>query len=363
MPKLNGSSVVQFDSKHFNGEVFGRRVDRVPSLKKMEMMKRGVIKSDARVDKALNSNEGTFTHTASFYAPLSVTAQTYDGETNLDKGKGVESFKFSLAGYGKMFAVTEKDFSADITGDDPMEYVAGEIGKKWEEINYQVLLDVLEGIFSMKSRSGEEKEFIDKHITKLDGKLNATTLNSAITKACGDRRNTLNLVFMHSSVACELENQNVLEFMKYTKDGAIQVSSQLATWNGRLVIVDDTLPFDSSTGEYTTYVLGNGSFIGGDLKLKHAYGMARDEFTNGGQDTLVCRERRYLHPYGFDFQIQNLEKYSAENTDYKAEKNWKLASTPSGVQYPAKAIPIVKIVSKLEDAPATASSTTSGTGH
>ena len=47
---------------------------------------------------------------------------------------------------------------------------------------------------------------------------------------------------MHSVVATHLENLKLLEYMKYTDADGIERSLDLATLNGRLVLIDDTMP-------------------------------------------------------------------------------------------------------------------------
>ena len=52
--------------------------------------------------------------------------------------------------------------------------------------------------------------------------MSATTLNSAVNKACGANKQKFSLVFMHSDVATNLENMKLLEFMKQTDGDGIQ---------------------------------------------------------------------------------------------------------------------------------------------
>lgn len=76
---------------------------------------------------------------------------------------------------------------------------------------------------------------------------------------------------MHSAVATNLENLQLLEYMKYTDKDGVQRNLALATLNGRAVLIDDGMPVEevpaSGSGEtaveahtkYTTYVLGEGA--------------------------------------------------------------------------------------------------------
>ena len=83
---------------------------------------------------------------------------------------------------------------------------------------------------------------------------------------------------MHSAVATNLENLKLLKYMTQTDSNGIERQLTLATWNGRLVLIDDSMPTEEvaaveesgTKGEsgyvaaqeaytkYTTYVLGDG---------------------------------------------------------------------------------------------------------
>lgn len=42
-----------------------------------------------------------------------------------------------------------------------------------------------------------------------------------------------------------MENQKLLEYMKYTDKDGIRRQLPLANWNGRLVLVDDSMPVEN----------------------------------------------------------------------------------------------------------------------
>ncbi len=129
--------------------------------------------------------------------------------------------------------------------------------------------------------------------------MDATTLNSAIQKACGDNKSKFSLVFCHSAVATNLENMNLIAYLKYTDAQGIQRDLGMATWNGRLVVVDDSMPVEvknvGGTGGnvslYTTYILGEGAIGFEDVGAKVPYEMVRDAKVHGGEDTLISRKR------------------------------------------------------------------------
>ena len=169
---------------------------------------------------------------------------------------------------GRAKAWVEKDFSHDITGGiDFMDNVAQQVVEYWQDIDQDTLLAILKGVFSMTSTKGAA--FVAKHSYTVDGPMGATTLNSATAKACGDRKKRFSMIFMHSAVATNLENLNLLTALKYTDKEGVTRDLTLYTWNGKLVITDDGMPVEevpeSASGKgdgytlYTSYVLGEGA--------------------------------------------------------------------------------------------------------
>jgi len=100
----------------------------------------------------------------------------------------------------------------------------------------------------------KNKEFVDAHTydvtEKVDGKMYATALNSATNKACGANKKKFTLVFMHSDVATNLENLNLVAHLKYTDSQGMQRELDLYTWNGKLVVIDDDMPTTEQEGFY-----------------------------------------------------------------------------------------------------------------
>ena len=144
---------------------------------------------------------------------------------------------------GRAQGWTEKDFVSDISGDD-YSAAAGEVAEFWDDVDQDTLLSILKGVFSMNS--GEGKKFVETHTydvsAKEDGTFGATTLNTGMQIALGDKKANFALVIMHSRTATILENLKLLEYLKYTDENGIERNLPLATLNGRIVLIDDTMP-------------------------------------------------------------------------------------------------------------------------
>ena len=319
-------TVGTFDSKIFNAEAFGSYIDTIPNPNKDELIKSRVLKSDSRIKNLLSSQTGSYYATLPIFGRIGGDALNYDGQTDIT-ATGMETFQQSIVAYGRAKAWMEQDFSFDITaGVDFMSDVAKQVAGSWDDKDTGTVMAVINGIFSMTGT--ENEKFVTNHTfdisAEVDNKIDATTLNSAIQKASGDKRSKFSMVFMHSAVATNLENMNLLEYLKYTDKNGVERALPLATWNGRTVIIDDGMPYNAENDTYTTYVFGEGALLYANLGAKVPYEMSRDPKTNGGQDTLYTRRRLCFAPYGISYTKANQKTLSPTDAELADGKNWTL---------------------------------------
>ena len=365
----------KFDSKSFNPEAFGIYMENVPNLKRNELIKSRALKGNQQIKNMFSSQTGSYYGRIPMYGNLSGAPVNYDGSTNIT-ATSTTTFEKGVVVFGRAKAWTEKDFSYDITsGVDFMSNVAKQVSEYWEEIDQDILLSILKGIFSMTGANN--LNFVNGHtydVTSESGNdsqgnpnnmVGPTTLNKAIQKAAGQNKGKFTIAIMHSEVATNLENLNLLKYLTYTDANGIQRDLSLATWNGRSVIidtytavetpdVDDIGDYYEMTAEaysaYTTYVLGDGAFDYEDIGAKVPYEMSRDPKTNGGEDTLYTRQRKCLSPMGISFEIPNGMGMSPTNAQFEAGANWTLVHDAgigaARVYFDHKAIPIARIISR-----------------
>jgi len=393
----------KFDSKSFNPQAFNYRVGRVPNLKMNEIKKSRALAPNPDIRAVFNSQSGTAYARIAVKGLIDGDAVNYDGQTNIVATR-TKTFEQGVVVVGRAKAWIEKDFSYDITGgEDFMENIAAQIAEYKDGLDQDTILAVLKGIFAMKGV--KNKEFVDKHTSDIsnvvEGSLSATTLNTATNKACGANKKKISLVFMHSDTSTGLENLNLIVHLKYTDANAIQRDLELGTWNGRLVVIDDELPtspivahyikckqltkdalkvvaneetpgageikvsdtkittikagdfvfyIDAGTA-YTTYALGIGAISYEDIGAKKPSAMARDEKTNGGEDTLYMRQRKVFSPVGISYEKVAQATLSPEDEELANGVNWTLVCSGETEETERsyinhKSITICKIISR-----------------
>ena len=224
----------------------------------------------------------------------------------------------------------------------------------WDDVDQATLLAILEGVFGVT-----DDGFADAHTLDITGEdvptVGAFTLNSAIQKAAGANKDIFTVVVMHSVVATNLENLQMLEYMKYSDGEGIQRDLSLATWNGRTVLVDDDVPVeavaasgsDAAYNKYTTYVLGEVAFDFCDCGARVPSEVHRDPLTKGGQEYLITRQRKLFAPRGFSFVQPTAAIVSPTDAQLKTAARWALVKDSAGTGYfDSKAIPLARIISR-----------------
>lgn len=364
--------MAKFDAKSFNEKAFGKYMSAVPNVKLNKLKESKAIVSDQRLRETFvtNSQTGTVYAVLPFFGLIGGDALNYDGETDLTAER-TDTFEQGVFTYGRMMGWTEADFSYDVTGGvDFMSNVRNQINRYWNDVDQGTLLAILEGVFGMgETGTGAIKtanaEFVDKHTydisqstadaaTTEDMCVGATSLNVAIQKASGDNKQRFSLVICHSSVATNLENLKLLAYLKYTDAQGIERDLGMGTWNGRLVVIDDSMPVEvKNVGEtggevsiYTTYVLGEGAIGFEPVGAKVPYEMVRDAKTKGGEDTLISRKRNAVSVAGISYLKAVQKTNSPTDAELKNGKNWALVSNGDRKTINHKAIPIARIISR-----------------
>lgn len=385
-----------FDAKIFNAEVFAKYTSKVQDLKKNELIKSGVLMDrSAELRSRFSDQVGGNYQLVPIKGLIGGDPVNYDGSTDITASSR-KTYMQGMVVVGRAKGWTEKDFSSDITGGTDFMPVATEVAKYWQDVDQDILLSVLKGVFGMTGDANIR--FVNAHTTNIVNDttktFGVTTLNNAIQKSSGDNKNVFSMAIMHSQVATNLENLQLLEYWKYTDANGVERQLAIATLNGRTVLVDDSVPmspnyikstdtavvagkdyytragspgsytytivaaptgnpstsdyYEVTSYDYTTYVFGSGAIEYGDFGAKVPSEMDRDPKTNGGESTLYTRQRKMFAPHGISFEASPVP-ISPTNAQLEAGANWTLVndqSTGTKTYIDHKEIPIARIISR-----------------
>lgn len=336
-----------FDSKNFNSEVFGKYLETVPRVKQNVLLKAGILRNRPELKSMLADQVGGNYISVPMSGLIGGTALNYDGSTNIT-ATGLDTFLQGMIVVGRAKAWQERDFAFDITGHDFMEDIGDQVANYWDDIDQTTILSILEGIFGVTANS-----FNTDHTLDISGAssaanqvVGASTLNNAIQKAAGANKDIYKVVIMHSEIATNLENLQLLQYWKENDANGMQRTVGLASWNGRTVLIDDDVPVDTTNGKYTTYILGQGAFDYCDCGAKVPNEVYRDPTTNGGQDMLITRQRKLFAPKGISFVQPSTPIVSPTDVQLATAARWTVVkNTANSAYFDSKAIPIARIIS------------------
>lgn len=346
-----------FDSKYFNAEVFRKYMETVPNTRLNMLLQSRAIRTRQELATSLRDNVGGNYLSTPLRGLISGTPQNYDGNTDIVP-TSTDTYMHSRVVVGRSKAWEELDFAYDITGgEDFMQNVANQVNDYWNEVDQNTIVSILKGVFSMSDTQG--KKFVASHTLDIsaetndaDRVMNPATLNNAIQQASGDNKSKFTMIIMHSAVATNLENLQLLQYVKGTEANGLQREMNLATLNGRLVMIDDSMPAETGedgTTKYTSYILGDGAIEYTNCGAKVEYEMDRDPAKYGGKDILYTRQRKCWSPYGVSFTMSSMATTSPTDAELENGANWALVSsakTGSAKKYiDMKAIPIARIIS------------------
>ena len=329
----------QFDLKNWNDEVFLAYSRAIADPVKTNLIEAGVFNYDAELAQQFPAQTGGNYAIRPINGRLSGDAIDLDGNTDIDDGD-LNTYSQGIVALHMGKSFTEKDFTFNLTGKDFMLQVAEQLANYWAKQEQKKMLSILKGIFA----SALAGSVIEKTA------VTSTDIIDVVRKVGGDNANLFRVCFMHSTIAGILEKEEKLTYAKYNDANGLQRPSDIAYWNGRLVIVNDLCPVTVGTGEqegkyiYRTYFLGARAFGYAPLPELVPVEMSREAKKNGGQTSLVSRDGLVLIPEGVSFKANVLQS-TAKVSDAVLEtgSNWEVVNDGNGHSVPAKNIPFCAI--------------------
>jgi hypothetical protein len=187
------------------------------------------------------------------------------------------------------------DLAAALAGADPMDAIAQRVAYYWTRRLQQAFIATWNGVI-LDNVANDASDYINdvSGAAFVDGVTNFSAeafLDAAVTM--GDSMEDLTMVMVHSVVYNRMQKNNLIDFIPDARG-----ETQIATFLGREVIVDDGLPVTGSV--YDTWLFGSGAsqFGVGSPKVPTEVHRLPLAGNGGGQEVLTTRTEWCIHPTG-----------------------------------------------------------------
>lgn len=319
----------------FDSEIFIQEWSQVPDPQLDAIIASGVVVASPMI--AAQITHGNY-FTIPYYNIPGGEPANYDGMTDVPLFP-LDGTSQSGVVYGRTIGWYSRDFQGDLSGGDPMANAVNQVATYWRRQRQKALLGTVDALFNMSAADDNTQAFVGQHTKVTGDTISETDIGDLAQKSLGDNDFRYNLAIMHSRVARKLARLNLLQYRKYTDIQGIERQMRIADIDGLTVVIDDLTPHNASTGEYSTFIFGTGTFLTASGALNATAETRRDPKTNGGQDELYTRQRITMHPNGFRFKIPEGAGWTESPTDAQlfAGANWELI-------YDHKVIPMAKLV-------------------
>jgi hypothetical protein len=235
------------------------------------------------------------------------------------------------------------DLNAALIGTDPMGAIANRVAEYWVRRDQKMFVNTVRGVFANNATAPgagdlhvqNDMVFDASGAAFADGVTNFSAenfLNATIT--IGDSMDDLSLVMMHSIVYNRALKNNLIDFIPnsantYAVPNAAQPNMGIPTFLGRMVIVDDGMPYAVTAGSavFDTWIFGMGAVqLGmGMPKVPTEVDRAPAAGDGGGQEILYNRIQRIFHPVGHAFVQGTIADGGPSNAELATAANWKRA--------------------------------------
>lgn len=292
----------------------------------------GILVRNPMLDLA--ANRGGKTIELPYWGDLDATREpnaSNDDPADLAAPSGLGTILMSARAQYLNMAYSAADLVVELAGSDPMQRIRNRFGTYWtRQIQARLIASAL-GVMADNVASGGS----DMIVTSATGYSRTAFVSAAFT--LGDRFDLVSAIAVHSFTYQQMVNNDDITFIKPSVG-----SLDIATFLGKRVIVDDSLPLTNNAGEFTatSILFGAGAFGWGEGDPAVPVEVWRNPRAGngGGVEELWERKTWVLHPLGYswsDTDITNrantngrtganmaLDEFSPLLADLRKAANW-----------------------------------------
>lgn len=319
-----------FGGFYFDEEVFTDMMQEETPFRN-EVIASGIVQTDASIMDAIGASGNVAT--IPIYKPLDpladgMSALNNDGETN-NTPVDVAGDKQTCMLIQRMKAFKSKDFTAELTGADPLGNIRNKINGYYQAVWQSELLNIAKAVMGVSALANH---VVDLSVTSGSvgdaNIINETTLIDAEQSALGDMAGGMGLIVMHSKIYAQYQKLGLVDFKKYSVGNALESETLLPTIGGKIPLVTDRGTVDTSVPTfpvYSTYLFGEGAFKTAEkTNYKNQYTTDYDPQTGAGTEMLFTKQGRVLHPNGLSLAVDTIAKESPTTAELGNKANWSL---------------------------------------
>ena len=273
----------------------------------------------------LGPHMGGTTVNMPYFNDLTGDDEVVDDTTDLSIGKMSVDQDVAVKLYrAKVFGAT--DLAGDLSGADPVKAIAMRFADYWIRREQQVLISVVTGAMSAASMSSNVLD-----ISQLSGaaaNFDPFSFIDAQAKL-GDHQDLLSGVAVHSRTYTAMKKADLIEEIRPSDGG-----DPIPTYQNKVLIVDDGMPYNSQTGVYTTAIFGQGAIGYVSASPKVPVEVGREALKGGGMDFIAQRRFLTMHPRGIRWSpAQNVPaKATPSNAELANGANWTRCYDPKNIR-------------------------------
>jgi len=218
------------------------------------------------------------------------------------------------------------NLTALLSGSDPMEAIANLVATYWTRRRQRRLLSTLDGIFASTTMQSKVLDISGR--TGNSGLISGDSFIDA-GQLMGDAKNLLTAVIMHSATEAYLAKRQLIEYVQESEQ-----NDRVPYFMRKRVIVDDSLPYDTSTRIGSAYLFGTGAIALGNGHHPHILEteVDRDSKSHAGEDYLINRQIFFMHPRGIKWEENSVEGTFPTRTELETGSNWERVYEPKKVR-------------------------------
>ena len=311
-------------SNIYNPLTFARR-EQEAQIQLNRFLNSGIVSMDAAVSG--QASAGGNIGELPFFKPLGLDEPNYSSDNPAANStpKNVTSAKMAWRLASQNQSWSTMDLARDLALEDPVGAITNRIGQYWATQNERRVIQSCLGLLAsnVANNSGDMRVTVatDAAGAITDGERISSELIIDAEQTAGDHAGGLGVIAMHSVPYARLRKLQLIDFIRDADN-----NTMFATYDGKRVVVDDSLPAIAGTNRvtYTSILFGAGAFVMGQGRVLVPSEMDRKPSAGngGGEEIIHSRRADIIHPLGFTFTSSSVAGQSATQAELATAANW-----------------------------------------